>query len=93
MAELVRRGTILAGVLSLRMARVGVARGARVLRGYLRVAGRERLSVRVRVPAGARGVTAWAGSRRAAHTRAGAFVAFRLPARRGRAADWAVTWR
>ena len=53
----------LRGRFSLRMARVGVARGANALRGYLRVARRERLKLRVRVPAGVDGVTAWADGR------------------------------
>lgn len=83
----------LRGRFSLRLRRVGVARGAGALRGYLRVERRERLRLRVRVPAGARGVTAWAGGRAVAHRRAGRFAVFTLPARPGRAADWALTWR
>jgi hypothetical protein len=83
----------LRGRFSLRLKQVGVARGPRGLRGYLRVARRERLRLRVRVPAGARGVTAWVGGRPVAHRRSGRFAAFALPARPGRAADWAVTWR
>ena len=82
----------LRGRFSLRFARVGVARGVNVLRGYLRVARRERLRLRVRVPPGSARV-AWAGGRAVASRRSGRFVTFTLPARPGRAADWAVTWR
>ena len=83
----------LRGRFSLRFARVGVARGANALRGYLRVARRERLRLRVRVPAGVRHVRAWAAGQAVTSRRAGRFVTFTLPARPGRAADWAVTWR
>ena len=83
----------LRGRFSLRFAHVGVARAANALRGYLRVARRERLRLRVRVPAGVRHVTAWAGGQAVTSRRAGRFVTFTLPARPGRAADWAVTWR
>jgi hypothetical protein len=79
---------------SLRMPRVGVAREARRLRGYFRTEASGRLVLRVGgVPRGARGVTAWANGRAVAQRTAQGLVVFSLPARRGRAADWAVTWR
>ena len=79
---------------SVRFPRVGVARAAKVLRGYVRVSRGGRLLLRVRVPRGARGVTASAWGRTVPHRRsAGGLVTFRLPTRPGRAADWAVAWR
>ena len=79
---------------SLRFQRVGVARGPERLRGYVRVSQGGRLVLEVRVPRGARGVTASAGGQAVRHRRStGGFVTFRLPASPGRAADWAVAWR
>lgn len=79
--------------LSLRLPRVGVARAPRLLRGYLRIARRERLVMEIRgVPRGARDVTAWANGLAVAHGTSGGAVVFSLPAGPDRAADWAVTW-
>ncbi len=79
--------------ISLRMPQVGVARSARLIRGYFRIARRERLTIAVGdVPSGARHVQSWAGGRLVAHRLAHRLVVFTLPARAGRAADWAVSW-
>ena len=79
---------------SLRMPRVGVARQPGRLRGYFRTEARSRLVLRVGgVPRGARGVIAWANGRSVAHRTSQGLVVFSLPTRRGRPADWAVTWR
>ena len=79
---------------SLRLPRVGVERGARRLRGYVRVQARDHLVLRVGgVPRGARRVLSWANGRRVAHLWADGLVVFVVAARPGRPADWAVTWR
>jgi Glycosyl hydrolase 36 superfamily, catalytic domain/Glycosyltransferase family 36 len=79
---------------SLRLPRVGVARQPGLLRGYLRVARRERLVMQIHgVPGGARGVTTWANGLAVAHSSSGGYITFSLPARPDRAADWAVSWR
>jgi hypothetical protein len=81
------------GRFSLRLPRIGVARDVGRLRGYVRVAARGRLVLRVSgVPRGARRVTAWGDGRRLAHRVSGGSVVFPITARPDRAADWAVTW-
>ena len=78
----------------LRLPGVGVAREPRLLRGYLRIARRERLVMQIRgVPRRARSVTTWANGQTVAHRESGGLVVFSLPARPDRAADWAITWR
>ena len=79
--------------LSLRLPGVGVARAPGLLRGYVRIARRERLALEVGgVPRGARGVVSWVNGRPIPHRMSSGFVVFVLPAVVGRAADWAVTW-
>ncbi len=78
---------------SLRLPSVGVDREPRLLRGYVRIARRERLVLQVGgVPARARRLTAWADGRIVAHRRADGLIVFVLPAGPGRAADWAISW-
>ena len=95
--QAVEHGFVIRPVLrrfSLRLPEVGVARGARVLRGYFVVQGSGRVLLEVGgLPAGARDVVAWAGGRSVRFRRQRGLVAFPLLTRRGQAADWAVTWR
>lgn len=80
--------------LSLRLPDIGVARAPRLLRGYVRIARTERLTMTVRdVPPTARAVVTWSDGRAVRFRRAGDGVVFALPASAGRAADWAVSWR
>jgi hypothetical protein len=95
--QAVEHGFVIRPVLrrfSLRLPEVGVARGARVLRGYFVVQGSPRVLLEVGgLPAGARDVVAWAGGRSVRFRRQRGLVAFPLATRRGQPADWAVTWR
>ncbi|MFN8160863.1 MAG: hypothetical protein U0R52_07460 [Solirubrobacterales bacterium] len=78
----------------LRLWGLGIERAAHRLRGYFRVERPGALSLGVGgVPAGARELTAWADGRRVPHARHDGLVWLRLPARAGRAADWALVWR
>ncbi len=80
--------------IALRLPQIGVARATGLLRGYVRIARTERLSMTVRdVPRAARNVVAWANGRVVRFLRSGDGVGFILPASAGRAADWAVSWR
>ncbi|MEA2422568.1 MAG: cellobiose phosphorylase, partial [Thermoleophilaceae bacterium] len=81
---------------SLRFPDVGVAYERRRARGYVVLdrAAAGAISVSVRVPAGVRASAAvtWVNGRKAAHTRRGGLLTFRLaPPHAGAAADWAVT--
>jgi hypothetical protein len=78
---------------SLRFPDVGVAYERKRARGYLLLERAGALRVSVRVPAGvpARRALTWVDGKKVRHTRAGGLVSFRLPARAGVAADWAVT--
>jgi hypothetical protein len=79
---------------SLRLPAVGVAAGPRRLRGYLRPQQGGRVVLRVALPSAtaARRATAFAGGRRVRHARDGRWLRFATATRRGRAADWAVSW-
>ena len=77
---------------SLRLPRLGVARAPGLLRGYVRIARRERLVLEIGgVPRGARGVVIWVNGRPVPHRMSSGFVVFVLTAVVGRAADRAVT--
>jgi hypothetical protein len=77
----------------LRLPDVGVSRASHLIRGYFRVVARSRLVIDVGdVPRSARGLVAWANGHAVAHRWSGGHVRFALPASRGRAADWAVSW-
>jgi hypothetical protein len=75
---------------SLRLPDVGVAREAGGLRGYVRVAHGGVLRMRVAAP---RGSVAFVAGHRVDSTRRHGMLVFGLPARAGRAADWAVANR
>ena len=77
---------------SLRLPQVGVASAPGVLRGYVRPVGSGRLVMHVARPPGSAGaIHAFADGRAVASSVSGGLVTFVLPARAGRAADWAVT--
>jgi hypothetical protein len=78
---------------SLRLHRVGVAAAPGVLRGYIVVARRGVLRMRVALPAGVApaDVVAFANGQRVPARVQGGLVIFELPAKANRAADWAVT--
>lgn len=79
---------------SLRLATIGIARDGQRLRGYVRVQETESIELRVRMPPGVAGASlaTHANGRVVAHRIAGRFVVFRVRARAGAAADWAITW-
>jgi hypothetical protein len=79
---------------SLRLPDVGVARARGVLRGYVTPRRSGALEMEVRVTARPGDVlTVWVQGRPVARKVVGDVVRFRLPARAGRPADWAVTSR
>ena len=74
---------------SLRLPYLGVARGPRLLRGYLRISRREHLVLEIRgVPRGARSVTTWANGRAVAHRTSKGLEVFSVLARPGQFANW-----
>jgi hypothetical protein len=95
--QAVQHGFVIRPVLSrfsLRLPEVGVARGARLLRGYFVEQRSGRLTLEVGgVPSGARDVVAWASGRSVRSYRRRDLIVFPLMVRRGRPANWAVTWR
>jgi hypothetical protein len=78
---------------SVRLPEVGVAAAPRLLRGYIVVARRSTLRMRVAPPPGvlAARVAAFANGKRVPARIEGGLVVFELPARANRPADWAVT--
>jgi len=79
---------------SLRLPDVGVARARGVLRGYVTPRRSGALEMEVRVTARPGEVlTVWVQGRPVTRKVVGDVVRFRLPARAGRPADWAVTSR
>jgi hypothetical protein len=95
--QAVEHGFVIRPVLkkfSLRLPEVGVARGGRLVRGYFVVQRSGRLTLQVGgLPRRARDVVAWASGRAVRFHRKDGLVVFPLSARRGRPADWAVSWR
>ena len=77
---------------SLRMPLVGVARGPRVIRGYIRPERGGKIVMDVVLPRGIKRATAWANGKPIAVVIRKGTVRFVLPAKRRKAADWAVTW-
>ena len=79
---------------SLRLPQIGVASETRRLRGYLRPQRAGVVQLSVELPPGSHGhLVTWVGRRSVSHRLNGRSVAFSLPTRGRRAADWAVTWR
>jgi hypothetical protein len=77
---------------SVRLPDAGVAYAGRLARGYVTTASATRLTMTVKPPSGRGKLTAWANGRRVrTHRVAGGLVSFTLPARAGRAADWALS--
>jgi len=76
---------------SLRMPQIGVAAGAGMLRGYVRVQQAGTIELQVRVPFATARARTWANGKMVRHRVAKGLVVFRLDARAGEAADWAVT--
>jgi hypothetical protein len=77
---------------SLRLPRIGVASGPRLLRGYVRAQQAGEIELRVRVPVASRGLRTWANGRVVPHRIRGGYAVFRLDAPDDAAADWALTW-
>jgi hypothetical protein len=78
---------------SVRFGRVGVASKPGELRGYVTPERSGSLELRVKIPAGARSVTAWTAGRPTAATVVDGFAVFDLAAQADVAGDWAVTWK
>jgi hypothetical protein len=79
---------------SLRLPRIGIASEAGRMRGYMTPEGDGPFQLTIHLPAGVSGAraTTWADGHVVAHRTQGSVVRFDVPARRGTAADWAVTW-
>ena len=80
---------------SMRLPDVGVEQTPQLLRGYIRPAATGTMRMRVALPAGARQqrVAAYAAGESVPFEVRGGTVVFKLPAKTGRAADWAVVAR
>ena len=75
---------------NVRMSRAGIAGQPGRLSGYVVPVRSGTLAMEVEPPDGARNVVVFANGRRVAHTTRNGVVRFRLPAKAGRPADWAV---
>jgi hypothetical protein len=80
------------GEYSLRMPRIGIASESNRLRGYIRPSGNGPIELAVHVPADAKRVTAWAGTRKVDAVLEDGIARFTIPGRANRAGDWAVSW-
>jgi hypothetical protein len=78
---------------SLRLPQIGIARHGNALRGYLRPEAGGGLTLRVRLPEGARTPRAFAGGARVSAVVEDGELVFDAPTQAGRTTDWAVTYR
>ena len=78
---------------NVRMSRAGIAGRPGRLSGYVVPVSGRTLAMEVEPPDGARNVVVFANGRRVAHSARNGVVRFRLPAKAGRPADWAVRTR
>jgi hypothetical protein len=77
---------------SLRLPRIGVAAGRRMVRGYVVPEAAGPIELQVKVPRRAKHVRAWAGDQLVDRRVVGGLVVFSVPATAGVPTDWAVTW-
>jgi hypothetical protein len=78
---------------SVRMPRAGVAAEPGLLRGYVTPEADGPVQLRVKLPAGARSLTAWVDGQRVASSVEGGFAVLQLSVVAGGPSDWAVTWK